>query len=265
MANKYSSAKIIVHSHNSKIDKQEFIKNSILDFLGRKFTKNIPFLKLACGLEAGKYLFNNEKFEIMENGVEIEDYKYSKENRLLIRKKYGIEDDCVLIGHVGNFYIAKNYPKLLSIFFEYNKINSKSKLLLIGNYNNDPSIKNIVQKMGLQNQVIFAGLIKDVSKYYSAFDFFVFPSLYEGLSIAMIEAQMSGLYCYVSNKVDINTKITNNYSIINIDEESSVIAKNISENIKTYNRADVIYDERYDIKNSSKKLQEFYERNCSNE
>ena len=120
LTNKYSSAKIIVHSHNSQIDKQQFIKNSILDYIGRFIVRNICFYKLACGYEAGKYLFKNENFEIMENGVDVGLYKFFNDYRKEIREKYEINEDCVLIGHVGNFYIAKNYPKLITIFEEYN-------------------------------------------------------------------------------------------------------------------------------------------------
>ena len=123
----------------------------------------------------------------------------------------------------------------------------------------------MVIEKGLEGKVIFAGVLNDVNRYYSAFDYFLFPSLYEGLSIAMIEAQISGLYCFVSNTVDLNTKITDNYSTIDINDESSYIAEMIIKNKKENDRANINYEMKYDIKNSSKKLQNFYERNCKYE
>ena len=148
---------------------------------------------------------------------------------------------------------------------EINKLISKFVDDVEANGFNKVEVKKMVIEKGLEGKVIFAGVLNDVNRYYSAFDYFLFPSLYEGLSIAMIEAQISGLYCFVSNTVDLNTKITDNYSTIDINDESSYIAEMIIKNKKENDRANINYEMKYDIKNSSKKLQNFYERNCKYE
>lgn len=259
LAYKYTNAKIIVHSHNSKIDYNTFIKNIILDTIGRIKTRRINYLRLACGEEAGKYLFKNKPFKVMENGIEVNKYSFNDDYRKEIRKEFNIDEKCTVFGHVGNFYIAKNYPKLLSIFQEYIKFNKNAKLLLIGNYNNNPDIKKMVLEMNLEKKVIFAGIRTDVNKIYSAFDIFLFPSLYEGLSISMIEAQISGLICYASNTIDTNTKITDNVKFIDIKECSQTLAQFIFDDYSAIDRKNIIYNQSYNILNSSKKLQNFYE------
>lgn len=259
LAYKYSSAKIIVHSHNSRIDYNHFFKNLILDSIGRFKVRKIKYLCLACGEDAGKYLFKNKSFIVMENGIDIKKYSFSEKNREKIRAEFKIDNNCTLFGHVGNFYVAKNYPKLLDIFNEYIKLDKNAKLILVGNYNNDPSVKKRVQEMKLENNVIFAGLRNDVNELYSAFDIFLFPSFYEGLSISMIEAQIAGLKCFASNTIDKKTKITENVSFIDITADSKTLAEFIHENNKKINRNKIVFDEKYDVINSSQKLEKFYE------
>ena len=262
LVSKFTNSKIIVHSHNSKLDRQAYFKNILLDTIGRIKTSHIHTLNLACGEEAGRYLFRNKEFTIVENGVYVDRYKFNDRNRDEIRKEFKIDNDSTLFGHVGNFYIAKNYPKLINIFEEYIKYDNKAKMILVGNYNNNLEIVNLVNQKGLKDKIIFAGLRRDVEKFYSAFDIFLFPSFYEGLSISLIEAQISGLMCFASSTIDSASKISKRFSFIDIDSNSDDIAKYIlNYELDNKLRSEVEYDELYDIKNSSKKLQDYYKEN----
>ncbi|WP_392452211.1 glycosyltransferase [Streptococcus parasuis] len=262
LASKISKAQIIIHSHNSKLDRKSYFKNLILDTIGRLKTFRINTLNLACGEEAGRYLFKNRKFSIMENGVVVDNYRFNSKFRDEIRSEFKIEANCKLFGHVGNFYVAKNYPKLINIFEEYSKIDKNSKMILVGNYNNNLEIVNLVRKKCLEGRIIFAGLRKDVEKFYSAFDVFLFPSFYEGLSISLVEAQISGLMCFASSTIDSASKISNNLSFIDINLDSKDIARDIYNfELVDYYRENIEFNELYDIKKSSKKLQEYYVEN----
>lgn len=262
LTSRYTKAKIILHSHNSKLDKKTFFKNFILDTIGRIKTRNVNALYIACGEDAGKYLFKKNNFKIMKNGVQVEKYRFNKEYRKDVRNEFKIGFGCRLFGHVGNFYIAKNYPKLISIFEAYLKYDNTSKMILVGNYNNDLEIVNMIRKKGLEGKIILAGMRTDIEKFYSAFDVFLFPSLYEGLSISLIEAQVSGVFCFASSKIDKASKISNRFEFIDIDLESKDIAKMIYD-CKTDedDRNNVLIDKSYDIKESSLKLQRFYLEN----
>lgn len=55
--------------------------------------------------------------------------------------------------------------------------------------------------MKMQNNVIFAGMQNDASSYYSAMDMIVFPSLWEGLPLSILEAQANGLHCIISDNI----------------------------------------------------------------
>ena len=260
IASKYTKSKIIIHSHSSKIDRKDFIENIILDLYGRFRIANINVYRLACGEKAGKYLFKNRKFEIIENGVEIDKYKFKENSRKEIRKEFNIDDNTVVYGHVGNFYIAKNYPKLIGIFQNILKINLNSKLILVGNDKNDPRIRKLVKKKKMENDIIFTGMRHDTNKIYSAMDFFLLPSFYEGVSISMIEAQISGLKCFASNTIDHMTDISKNVEFIDICENSYSLANKITQFNRNYERTNIIIDKKYDVKNAAKKLEQFYEK-----
>lgn len=259
LASKYSHAKIIVHSHNSRLDRQSYFKNLILDSIGRLKVANVTTLNLACGEEAGRYLFKDKSYTVMENGVHVSKYRFNDRYREEIRDEFKIANNCRVFGHVGNFYIAKNYPKLISIFEEYLKIDNTSKMILIGNYKNNLEIVDVIQNKGLEGKILLAGMRNDVEKFYSAFDVFLFPSFYEGLSISLVEAQVSGLMCFSSSTIDKESKISNRFEFIDIESESKNIANRIYKcNIDNNNRINVAFNELYDIRQSSLKLQEYY-------
>ena len=133
---------------------------------------------------------------------------------------------------------------------------------MLGNYNNNLEIVNLVRKKCLEGRIIFVGLRKDVEKFYSAFDVFLFPSFYEGLSISLVEAQISGLMCFASSTIDSASKISNNLSFIDINLDSKDIARDIYNfELVDYYRENIEFNELYDIKKSSKKLQEYYVEN----
>ena len=259
---KKTKAKMIVHSHLTGFNKDTVKKEIILDKIGRFVTRNLKFLKLACGKEAGKWLFGKDKFEIIPNGISFDTFRFSNEKRKKIRKELGLTEKDIVIGHVGNFSYQKNYPKLISIFCELYKINNNYKLILVGNDKKESAI-NIKEKLkeeGLDKNVIFTGIIDNSINIYSAFDAYVFPSHYEGLNISLVEAQCSGLLCFASNTLDKDTNVGGLYKTININENSEILAKNINKVIinNKVDRTSISISEDYSIDSSSKKLLNYY-------
>ena len=262
IANKYChNTKIIVHSHLTGFDKNTSIKEKLLHCIGKKRIKNINYIKLACGVETGIWLFGDDKnnFKVIEIGIAVDKYKYNEYFREKIRNKLGIKYDTVVFGHVGNFSYQKNYPALINIFNEYHKKNKNSKLLLLGQGTLMDDVIDKVKKMNIYNDVIFIGMVKNVNEYYSAMDFFLFPSFYEGLSIAMIEAQTAGLNCYASKNIAKETDISGNVCFVDIYDSPSNIAEKLPCKINNKNRNEVSLDTRYDVKNASRKLLNVYE------
>ena len=157
---------------------------------------------------------------ILPNAIEPERFKFSEVFRKEIRKRYGINDDDFVIGHVGRFYPQKNHDFLIDIFHEIRKQQPNAKLLLLGDGPLQDKIRQKINSLGITGSVIFAGLQKDPSPFYSAMDVFAFPSLWEGLGIVLLEAQYNGLPCVVSEAVPKEVTISNllTYSSFDVDE-----------------------------------------------
>lgn len=261
---KYSNAKIIVHSHNSSFSPESSLKEQILHRIGKYRIRKFDYLKVACGVEAGKWLFN-DNFIIFNNGIDFDKFKFNVKYREKIRTQYSIKDSDILIGHVGNFSTQKNYTFLLNCFKELTKINSNYKLMLIGDDSRARKEKEYINENNLSQQVIFTGLVSNSNEYYSAMDLFIFPSTREGFSIAMIEAQCAGLLCFASNHLDKGTNVGGNYEIINIDDSPIKVAQYINNKFKhKYNR-NINIDEKYSCKESAKIIEQFYINNCKGE
>ena len=97
--------------------------------------------------------------------------------------------------------------------------------MLIGNVNDDISIQKLVHEKGIQDRVIFTGVIPDLKMYYSAMDVFILPSLSEGVSVAQLEAQVSGLECLVSEFVSSDADISGNVNYISVSDTRDWVEK----------------------------------------
>ncbi len=266
---KYTNASMIVHSHLTGFNKNSSKKEILLDKIGRLATKKCNFLKLACGKNAGKWLFGKKKYTVIPNGIDFDVFKYDVKKRKNVRQIYGFEENDIVIGHVGNYSYQKNYPKLISIFKELHGIDSRYKLLLVGNDKKPAAIeiKKLVEEKGLKDKVVFAGLIDNNINIYSGCDLYIFPSFYEGLNISLIEAQCSGLMCFASDTLDPDTCVGGKYYNINIFNDSKKIANQINSKVKKekYDRKKITIKEEYSIKNAAKVLEKFYLDNIKND
>lgn len=255
----------VAHSHSSSAVKN--IKYPIKWYYMRKIPKYATDL-FACGKAAGDWMFNGASYRIMPNAIDMKKFQYSDEKRKKIKEEFGLKDELV-IGHVGNFTPAKNHEYLLRIFNEILKKKSESKLLLVGAGSGREKIENLASELGMKDSVIFAGLRTDVEWVMQAMDIFVFPSIYEGLPVTLIEAQAAGLPCIISDGVSPECKITEKLVevkklsdspdgwaefILKTAEKNTLNIrksqiKKIQQEIKSYN---------YDILEAAEKLQEFY-------
>lgn len=192
----------IVHSHSASNGKG--VQAIIKFFLQYPIRYQADYM-LACSEKAGKWLFGNKatkskKYKVVRNAVDIERFHYDEKIREDTRRNLGIDNNYV-IGHVGRFARAKNHLFLLKIFREISNMREEAVLLLVGGGVLKTRVKEIAEKMGLSNRVLMVGETDEIEKYYCAMDDFVFPSKWEGLGIALIEAQICGLRCIVSDKV----------------------------------------------------------------
>lgn len=247
----------IAHSHNSNQNRD--LKYPI-KMLSKQFIPMGATHFFACGVEAGKFMFGNNDFKIMRNAIETEKFLFNISVRKKVRHELKIKNN-VVIGNVANFSKAKNHLFLLEIFYEYHKFNSQSKLLLVGDGPERRNIENKIEILGLNNDVILIGVRSDVNRLLQAMDVFVFPSLYEGLPVTLIEAQAAGLPIIKSDNVPDQCIITNNVHTLSLEESPRTWAKKILEvyiNFERKNTSSEIISAGYDITSNAKWLEDFY-------
>lgn len=201
-------------------------------------------------------LFPIKDIEVINNGVFREKFSTCIDKEKA-RKEIGVPTDSFLIGHVGRFCKAKNHDFLLEIFREIKKVNIKAKLLLIGTGETLPLIQKKIHKLKIDKDVLILENRKDIPMLMSAMDLLIFPSIYEGMPVTLIEAQFAKLPCIVSDRVDTRIKISNLVKFISLNcsaEEWAKQAMNFNvTNVEYYNA------EEWDMNKIIKKLQLLYE------
>lgn len=249
----------IVHAHSSGYI---FPLGKITNFtekLNKKYLYKLSTHNLSCSKLAGEWMFDNLPYEVVPNAIDTEKFKFDVNKRIEIRKKLGLENEFI-IGHVGTFFDVKNQKFLVDIFGEFVKIRDNARLLLIGEGPMKAEIVEKVERMNLNNKVIFTGAKKNVNEYLQAMDVFTLPSKFEGFPIVSVEAQTAGLPCIISSNVTKEIAITDSVlfrSIDNIDDWVTAL-EDISKGSKRYDNLQKIRDAGYDIKTMSKQMEQFY-------
>ncbi|WP_343338745.1 Putative glycosyltransferase EpsF [Terrisporobacter petrolearius] len=260
-AKKYGVFFTIAHSHNSNQDKN--LKYLIKIMAKRNITKYADYL-FACGKEAGKWMFNTENFTVLNNAIDTESYIYNEEKALKMKEELDIKDKFV-IGHVGRFRPQKNHSFIIDIFKKVSEINNNAVLILVGDGELTNNMKNKVKSLNLNEKVMFLGARDDVNDLMQGMDVFLFPSLYEGFGMVLIEAQASDLKCVISDKVPSDGIITDKVKKLSLDSDIKQWVEEVlkSKNTRRSVTAD-IKQSNYDIKSNSKYLEEFYLKNGGN-
>lgn len=196
----------IAHSHNTSDSKKDSIYRNIYRyFMRKKILKNATNL-IGCSREACEYVFGKSSYESgkaihFPNAIDFTKYKGITKSKKYLTKELKIEEDSILIGHIGRFTRQKNHAFLLKVFASYYKNEKKAHLILVGEGNEKDSINRLVKNMNLEDKVHFLGLRNDIPKILSSLDLFLFPSLYEGLGIVIVEAQAAQTPCLISKNI----------------------------------------------------------------
>lgn len=215
-----------------------------------------------CSNVAAAWLFRSKpsvKFHYLRNAVDSLLFSYDKDKSHFLRQKMDVEDFFV-IGHVGNFSLAKNHTYLIDIFAAFNKKHPKSVLLLVGSGGLKKKIELKVKQYNLQGKVFFLGMRSDVQDLMQVFDVLVFPSLYEGLPVSLVEAQAAGLPCIVSENIAPEAKIIDDYIPVSITQPAENWIPFI-EKYMDYERKDtsaMIKKAGFDVISCAEELSSFY-------
>ena len=202
----------IAHSHSTSNPK-EWKKNLMKNVL-RPFSKVWATDYFSCSELAGRYLFGNKTFnkgevKIIRNAIDVERFKFDPEARKRLRKEFGFTEDDYVVGNFGRLDPAKNQVFLVEAFAELKKKKPNAKLLIVGDGPLRSAIKKKAEKLGVAESVRMEPRRDDINKCYSALDVFAFPSLYEGLGMVAIEAQIAGLTVIASKNIPVEASIGN--------------------------------------------------------
>lgn len=256
--------KIVIHSHSIKFN------GKILRVIGHRILKFfLPLIGnefLACSKKAAKWLYPRKilnKIKIINNGIDVEKYKFDLKKRKELREKMNLKNKFVL-GNIGRFSYVKNHKFLIEIFNEIQKKEKESILLLIGNGELEHEIRKQVEQLNLKDKVIFLGITDKVEEYLQIMDVFIFPSNFEGLGLVAIEAQAAALKVIASNNIPEEVKLTDYLEFLSLKKSQKIWCEKILQYKNNYERKDtskIIEKKGYSISNSVKNLKEVYMKN----
>ena len=253
---KYRVSRRIVHSHNSENmggklvgALHEYHKNIISKYATDFF---------ACSNEAAVFMFpkNVRNVKIINNAIIAEKYRYNEMIRANVRDKLKVENE-ILIGHVGRFHMQKNHVFIIEVFRRVIEIDKTVKLMLIGDGELKNQIVRLAQKYGILNNIIFLEKRMDVNELMQAMDVFLFPSVFEGLGLALIEAQASDLPCVIADTIPKDAILTDRVDVLSLKDSVDKWARTILSAAKKKDRRDqstLLSEKGYDIKENANKL-----------
>ena len=263
IAKRYGAIKcVIAHSHLTQA--RPGLAGKVTDILHKAVPK-LATDYFACSEMAAGWIYSKEiidagKVKIIKNGVDPKKFYFKESEREQIRTNLKLTGKMV-IGNVARFKTEKNHTFQIDIFSEIKKIIPNAELLLIGEGELMPSIKEKVNALGLSENVQFLGVRSDIPQLMLAMDAFLLPSLYEGLPVVGVEAQASGLPVFTSTGVTREVDITGNVKFIDLSEGAQKWAEIICNYMREFRRHDMydyIHENGYDITETAKWLQDFY-------
>lgn len=254
----------IGHSHASENEHPKG-KERIKRILESKVERYSDYC-FACGQQAGQWLFPHKQFTVLNNALDTGQYCYNPTVREEVRKEFGMTDDCLVMGTVGNIAAVKNPFGAVDIFEAIHKRNQRARFLWVGGNNSsiNESVKKVLSEKKLDDCVIQTGARNDVCRLLQAMDAFILPSFSEGLPVVAIEAQAAGLQCFISDRVTEECDITGRCRFLSIDQPELWADEILSANLSRTDTTQQIIDAGYDIRTTAKWLESFYLNLASN-
>lgn len=266
MAKKYGISRRIIHSHNS-----QNMDNRLRGMLHARNKKRISQYATdfwSCSEEAARWFYEDSLMPqviMIKNSISVRRMAFDEKKREIYRQKLGCSEYDYVIGNIGRLHFQKNQQFCLDIFHEFHKKIPKSKLVFIGQGEDESMLREKAERLNIKESVHFAGMQSDIAGWLSAFDLFLFPSKFEGLPIAALEAQGNGLPMLASARVIPDAvKVNDNVVFCDLGKNAGAWSDemiNMKERICRLD-CDLIYQnfsaKGYDIEIETKKLEQLF-------
>lgn len=250
------------HAHNTAHLSSHPLKKMILTYYKKKILKVATHF-LTCSKDAATFMYPSIKDDHIihiKNATDLTRFRFNQNHRDMIRSSHRISNNTILIGHIGRFDHQKNHPFLLELVKEIKNQQKEMKLLCVGEgHLKQPFLKSVKEHQ-LDSLIEVIHPVQDIEKYYSAFDVFVLPSLFEGFGYVLIEAQYNGLTCVSSSQVPLETNITKENRYVSLNAPLRDWLEKIESSAK-HRKSTIDHQvfSLYNIKDASKLLKSIYQ------
>ena len=250
------SAVRIAHSHNTRTG-YPLLHIILKPLFHRSYTH-----AMACGKEAGEWLFQSRAFTIIPNGISAELFHYDAATAAEVRQELAKDPNERLIGWAGSFNIQKNLRFLLDVFTECHTADPSLRLVLIGDGPQKDEILQIIRERALSDAVYCIGIRRDMPRLLMGMDAMVLPSLYEGFPTVALEWQCSGVTSFLSDTITPDCVLTSFVQRIPLEKDKWIEALTHLPSLdRALNSEDGICrvrDAGYDISSTAELLQALY-------
>ncbi len=264
----------IAHSHNmSSGEGGKAVVKNLLQLPIRHIADEL----FACSEASGEWLYGKRaagrnNFHILKNAIDTENFRFSLKIRREIRENIGAGEHCLVLGHIGRFEEQKNHRFLIEIaagvIRNRKEAQLDTQLWLIGEGVLEQEIRTLVKERGIEAEVKFLGVRKDVNELMQGMDILVFPSLFEGFPVTLVEAQASGLLTVASDTVTREVTLTELIRYQSLSGQAEEWAEAVRQAASEYpesvrNERSQQYQEAvraagYDIARTAEWLEKFY-------
>ncbi len=256
----------VLHSHlNSSSDNAlHRLRNVPLNAVGKRYATD----NMACSEEAGRFLFGRAPFTLMRNGIPLADYAYDSSAAAELRGELGIGAGEPVVGCVGRMVPQKNYAFAVEAFAALlHEVPEAHLVVLGGEINGATTVRDSLveraSELDFADRVHLPGIREDAQRFYSLFDVFFMPSLYEGLPVSAVEAQAAGLPCVYSTGVPAETDIAGTGSFTALDAPLADWARALKAAIEGGRHPEApirLEAAGYSAEANAARLMEYYER-----
>lgn len=251
----------VVHSHNTTCS------HITKDRLMRPLFRALYTDALACGTDAGKWLYDNRDFCVVKNGRDVEKYRFDSKTRTELRAALGLDENTLAVGHVGNFNAQKNQAFALRVFQELLSLRKDARMYFMGSGSMMEQVQQQAAELGIADQIVFTGSIPNVGEMLQAMDVMLLPSLHEGLPLVVVEWQIAALPCLISDKVTAECAYSDLVHFMPLEDPKAWAARLLE--ISGFDREAAAeemvrktVENGYDITHNAEQLQKFFTDRC---